>query len=178
MYIPTVRDPEAKRLAALHSLNVMDTPRESPLDRLVFIAAQAFRAPMAAVVLIDEERAWFKARVGFPEQEMSRHLSLCSHAIQSADPFVVEDASADNRFCDNPLVAGAPFIRFYAGVPLVGPGNFRVGMFCVLDRVARAATAAQIRLLVALADNASDLLLARVVEDGSALDWLGYTSDT
>lgn len=175
MHIQNSRDPELNRLAALDSLNVMDTPRESPLDRLVFIAAQAFRAPMAGLVLVDAERSWFKAKVGIAEQQVPRHLSFCHTAIQSAEPMVVEDASADNRFCNNPLVTGSPFIRFYVAAPLLGPGGYRVGTLCVLDRVARAATAAQIRVLVMLAEQASDLLLARVVDNGAAPDWLGYT---
>ena len=177
MYIQPNRHSEADRLAALATLNVLDTPRESPLDRLVFIAAQALRAPMAGLVLVDAERQWFKSRVGISATHFPRHESLCTHAIQSADPMIVEDTAADIRFSDNPLVTGPPFIRFYAGAPLIGPDAFRVGTLCVFDNVARAATASQVRLLVQLAQEAANLLMARLVDESAGPGWPGYTTD-
>ncbi len=167
---------ETHRLVALRALKVLDTPRENPFDRLVFVAAQAFRVPMAAMALVDADRQWFKAQVGLPMQQTPRSQTLGSQAIQSDAPLVVENAPADERFRGDPLVAEAPFIRFYAGAPLVGPGGFRVGSLCVLDRVARSPSTDQVRLLARLAEEASELLMARVVDDGTIRDWLGYAS--
>ena len=161
---PSSSQAEAERRAALHALHVLDTPRERRFDNLVFIAAQVFRAPIAAIVLVDGDRQWCKAQVGLPQHETFGGEELCGQTIRSDAPLVVEDAAADIRFRDNRLVTAPPFIRFYAGAPLHGPGEFRVGTLCVLDRVPRAPTADQVQLLVQLAHEASSLLIGRLAD--------------
>src|SRR4051794_32668002 len=106
---------EVQRLAALRSLNILDTPPEERFDRITKAAAQAFRVPIALVSLGDADRQWFKSKVGIDLTQVERELSFCAHAIHGDDPFVVPDASVDSRFADNPLVLGGPCVRFYAG---------------------------------------------------------------
>ncbi|WP_243288591.1 ATP-binding protein [Geothrix terrae] len=137
MQPPPLPPDEAFRLEVVRSLGLLDTPGEERFDRIARAAARFFRAPVAFVALVDATRLWLKARQGLDQVEAPRDLSFCGHAILAWEPFVVEDARLDARFADNPLVAGPPFIRFYAGMPLRGPGNALVGTLCVIDRAPR-----------------------------------------
>lgn len=154
---------ETERLAALHSYRILDTAPERGFDDLVEVAARLFDTPIALVSLVDEHRQWFKARVGLEEEQTPRELAFCRYTIQGDDPFVVNDAAADERFRDNPLVTSPPNIRFYAGAPLLVQGGHRVGSLCVIDRVAREANREQLELLVRLARLAADLMESRRV---------------
>ncbi|MGH8855439.1 MAG: GAF domain-containing protein, partial [Telluria sp.] len=109
---------EARRLAALAASGLIDSPQEERFNRIVRLAATVTASPIALVSLLTVKRQWFKARVGLGPQETPRAWSFCSHTILQDAPFMVEDASADERFRDNPLVVAEPQIRFYAGVPL------------------------------------------------------------
>jgi GAF domain-containing protein len=153
---------EEARLAALHALGVLDSPEEPAFDAIVMEAAAAIGTPIALVSLIDENRQWFKARVGLEPQETSRSVSFCSHAIESTGPMSVSDATKDARFSDNPLVLGDPHIRFYAGIPLTTRAGWRVGTLCVIDTKPRASlTDDQIATLERLADKTMELMQAR-----------------
>lgn len=123
---------ESQRLAALRELLILDTPPEERFDRIVRFAADEFDVPIALVSLVDAHRQWFKARVGLDVCETGRDAAFCAHAILEPEVMVVEDALADPRFVDNPLVNGAPGIRFYAGAPLQVGGR-HVGTLCVID---------------------------------------------
>ncbi len=138
---------EEERLAAVYRLGLLDTNAEERFDRHVRIAAAAFGAPIALVTLIDRERQWYKAHYGFNFSETSREMGFCSHAILQSEPLVVNDALRDDRFADNPVVIGAPHVRFYAGIPLHAAGGARVGAFCIIDSKPRSLSAAQLRLL-------------------------------
>jgi signal transduction histidine kinase len=92
---------------------------------------------------LDDRRQWFKARVGLETLETSKSISFCSHAIHQSDIFEVENALADHRFFDNPLVSGHPDIRFYAGMPLTTSSGFKLGTLCVIDSVPRHLTPIQ-----------------------------------
>src|ERR1700733_8507276 len=128
-------DFEQRRLAALERLQILDTPPEHEFDDLVLMASQLFRVPIALVSLIDADRQWFKAKVGVEASQTSREISFCTHAIEApTEVFVVEDATRDERFAGNPLVTGDPFIRFYAGAPIVDVGGYPLGTVCVIDR--------------------------------------------
>ncbi|RKH60210.1 GAF domain-containing sensor histidine kinase [Corallococcus aberystwythensis] len=133
---PTPAD-EPRRLQALRSLCLLDTPAHERFDRIVRAASHLFRVPIALVSLIDENRQWFKARQGLDATETPRDVSFCGHAILSPTTFVVPDALKDPRFHDNPLVLGAPFVRFYAGHPLRAPDGSRVGTLCLIDHQPR-----------------------------------------
>jgi GAF domain-containing protein len=124
---------DAERLQALRELLILDTPPEERFDKIARFAAEEFEVPTALVSLVDEQRQWFKARVGFPLCESPRETSFCGHAILQDDLLIIEDALLDPRFADNPLVIAEPFVRFYAGAPLRLPGGAAVGTLCLLD---------------------------------------------
>ncbi|MES2257509.1 MAG: GAF domain-containing protein [Pseudomonadota bacterium] len=126
-------DNEAERLAALYALLILDTPREERFDKIVEFAAAEFDVPIALISLIDSERQWFKSNVGLTACETGRDVSFCGHAIMHAEIMVVPDAADDLRFADNPLVTGAPHIRFYAGAPLLLPNGYALGTLCLID---------------------------------------------
>ena len=128
---------EADRLAALRQYGVLDTTPEASFDDLAALAARICDAPMAAVSLVDAERQWFKAEIGLGVAETPRPASFCAHAMLSDQALVITDAQRDPRFADNPLVTGAPHIRFYAGFPLKTPTGAPLGALCVLDEKAR-----------------------------------------
>ncbi|HEX4905899.1 MAG TPA: GAF domain-containing protein, partial [Acidimicrobiales bacterium] len=133
---------EERRIALLHSLGILDTEPEERFDRITRLASALFDAPIAVVSLVDVNRQWFKSCIGLPVSETDRSVSFCGHALDRLDALVVEDATRDPRFADNPLVVGDPHIRFYAGHPLrieVAQGERRsaVGTLCIIDRVPR-----------------------------------------
>jgi GAF domain-containing protein len=128
---------EEGRSAALRDYRILDTDTEAQFDLIVRQAARSFDTPIALVSLIDENRQWFKAKVGLEMRETPRSMSFCTHAIRNEAVMVVEDARLDDRFADNPLVTGDPNIRFYAGAPLKTSCGRRIGTLCVIDRLAR-----------------------------------------
>ena len=135
---PPVLPGESARLAALHDLGVLETAPDRELDIITRLAADRFDAAIALVSLVDSDRQWFKSRYGLDETETCRRHSFCSHAIESDAIMVVGDAATDPRFADNPLVTGAPHIRFYAGAPLVLANGHRIGTLCIVDPAPRA----------------------------------------
>lgn len=134
---------EPRRLAALAALDVLDTPPEAEIDAITLLAADRFDTAIALVSLVAQGRQWFKSRVGLEACETERAVSFCAHAILSDAVMVVPDARADPRFADNPLVTGAPHIRFYAGAPLVTRDGARIGTLCVIDSAPRAGFSAR-----------------------------------
>lgn len=151
MQTPPLPPDESFRLEVLRSLRVLDTPAEERFDRITRAAAHFFGVPIALVSLVDASRQWFKSRYGLEAAETPRDVSFCGHAILASGPLLVEDALRDERFADNPLVVGPPFVRFYAGVPLRGPGNAPLGTLCVVDRVPRAFSPADAAFLMDMA---------------------------
>lgn len=135
--LPPIPHDEPERLAALHRVGVLDTPPENELDVITRLAADRFDTAIALVSLVDAERQWFKARYGLNASETCRRDSFCAHTICEDGVMVVPDAAADPRFARNPLVTGAPHIRFYAGAPLVLADGHRIGTLCVIDPAPR-----------------------------------------
>jgi GAF domain-containing protein len=109
---------ERQRLALLRALELLDSAPEPAFDTLTRLVSRLLQVPVALVSLVDENRQWFKSRVGLDALETPRDLAFCAHAIHHDAPFVVPDALLDHRFADNPLVTGAPHVRAYAGIPL------------------------------------------------------------
>jgi len=144
---------ESERLAELAAYDVLDTAAEPAFDDIVRVAAEASGCPTALVSLLDEDRQWFKARCGIDVGQTPRDQAFCEHALRADAPLIVADATADVRFRDNPLVTGAPGIRFYAGFPLRTPTGAVLGTLCVLGYEPRpeGLTSAQGRLLEVLA---------------------------
>jgi len=134
---PDIPDDEPSRLTTLHALNVLDTPAEERFDRLTRMANRLFDVPIALVSLVDENRQWFKSCVGLDASETSRSVSFCGHAILGNHIFLIEDATQDPRFADNPLVVGEPHIRFYACCPLRAVNGHKLGTLCIIDRKPR-----------------------------------------
>jgi GAF domain-containing protein len=155
---------DAERLQALHRLLILDTPPEERFDRIVAFAAQEFDTSMAQLTLIDRHRQWAKARVGLSSCEMSRAHSFCGHLVELHDGLIVEDAGADERFRDNPIVTDGLCVRFYAGAPLIVPSGHVVGALCVLDRAPRSFDATDRAILHTLRDLALNELLAGNVD--------------
>ena len=151
---------EEARLAALHGYAILDTGPERSFDRLTRLAAAICETPISLVSLIDERRQWFKSSVGIGAGETSRDIAFCHHAIQKAEIFEVEDATADDRFRHNPLVQSDPNIRFYAGQPLQDPDGYRLGTLCVIDREPRKLTEHQREALRLLAEEVMDQIVA------------------
>jgi len=143
---------EQSRLQALKQYEILDTADEIAFDDLVVLAASICQVPMAYISLIDEDRQWFKARIGVGYRDTDRNLSFCAHAILKPDQMtIVNDMSRDLRFCDNDLVIGKPNIHFYAGVPLVNADGIALGALAVLDKVTRSLSVDQTEMLRALA---------------------------
>lgn len=151
MITADIPDNEDKRLILLKQIGILDTLEEQAYDDLTYLAAQICNTPISLVSLIDSDRQWFKSHHGLEARETSRELAFCAHAILNDDVFVVENADTDPRFSDNPLTVGAPYVKFYAGAPLILENNIRLGTLCVIDNVARTITDEQIKSLQALA---------------------------
>jgi len=153
---------ENVRLEITKSLGLLDTMPEQEFDEIVELASTICGTPMSSFTLIDAERQWFKASVGMSSRETRRDVSFCAHAIQQPGIFVVEDATDDDRFANNPLVTGAPGIRFYAGMPLQTPSGAAIGTLCVIDTVARKMTQAQQNCLTILSRQIETLINLRL----------------
>ncbi|MDP2182773.1 MAG: PAS domain-containing protein [Actinomycetota bacterium] len=179
---------ETLRLGVLHDQAVLDTPPEARFDRITAMAAAHFRVPIALVSLVDTDRQWFKSCIGLEVRETERGWAFCDHAIQlgAHKVLVVEDATLDARFKDNPLVTGPPHIRFYAGATLTTSEGVNLGSLCVIDTEARPVPAdadlAHLRALADLVVDQIDLSRARkeledrhrILDLGERLSGTGY----
>jgi GAF domain-containing protein len=143
---------DLQRLQALRELLILDTPPEERFDRVTAFAAGEFDVPICVISLVDENRQWFKARVGVDVCETPRDVSFCGHALEQSDVLLVEDTRQDERFHDNPLVTGEPHIRFYAGAPLVLASGHVAGTLCIIDTKPRQIDALDLAILGSLRD--------------------------
>ncbi|WP_331350586.1 PAS domain-containing protein [Cellvibrio sp. UBA7671] len=160
---------EKERLAHLYRLDILDTRREQSFDAIAQLAMNLCEVPIAVVSLVDSDRQWFKSCLGLDAMETPRDVAFCAHAIlRPDDVLVVEDATLDPRFSDNSLVLGEPYIRFYAGAPLVTESGNALGTLCVIDYVPRQLSPIQLSSLQLLAGQVMQLLRFR--ESNMALE--------
>jgi PAS domain S-box-containing protein len=153
---------EVDRLIALQNLGVLDSKPEEEFDALVRAASLVCDVPISLISLVDAQRQWFKANIGLTgASETPRDIAFCAHAILEDEIFIVRDATQDHRFFDNPLVAGQPNIRFYAGAPITLSDGNRVGTLCVIDTTPRELDSKQIEILKLFAVSASKALEGR-----------------
>ncbi len=148
---PPLPPDESARLSTLHALAILDTPPEARFDRITRFATRLFDVPIALITLVDAERQWFKSCQGLAVSETPRGISFCGHTILGDHAVVVPDARLDERFADNPLVTGAPHIRFYAGFPISAPNGSRIGTLCIADYRPRQLDQTQLDTLYELA---------------------------
>lgn len=159
---PLLLDEDA-RLAAVRRYDVLDSAPEAQFDKIVALVRTVLRVPIATVTLVDQDRQWFKARLGMPVAQTPRATSFCTHTIQRRDALVVPDALADPRFAHYPLVTGAPFVRSYCGVPLRTPDGYNVGALCAIGTEPRTFSAAEIAILFNFASLVVDELELRQI---------------
>lgn len=160
---------EEARLEALHRYRILDTEAEEVYDNVSRLAAHLCGVPISAVSLVDEDRQWFKARVGIDTQQIPRDLSLCAHAIDGTGVLVVPDTLQDERFADNPFAKPPSGIRFYAGAPLVTPDGYAIGTLCVMDHKPGALSPSQTETLQALSRHVVAQMEMRRAAAGQAL---------
>ncbi len=152
MLAAPIPDNDKERLAALRALLILDTPPEERFDKIAQFTAQEFDVPVVLITMIDEDRQWFKARVGLDICETGRDVSFCAHAILQPDIFLLPDARTDERFADNPLVTGPPHVIFYAGAPLLMPSGYAIGTLCLIDHQPRHLDTTELAILSSLRD--------------------------
>jgi diguanylate cyclase (GGDEF)-like protein/PAS domain S-box-containing protein len=149
---------EEERIKALHALGVLDTPREDRFDRFTRLAVASFGVPISLVSLVDTDRQWFKSCIGLELPGSPRSIAICSHVVALDDMLVVPDTRLDERFAANPLVTGAPGIRFYAGQPVRSLDGQPLGTLCIIDIRPRELDDAGRRMLRDLAQLVQDEL--------------------
>ncbi len=154
---------ESERMNALRATELLDTHSERAFDTLVGAVAKLLDVPVALATLVDDDRQWFKARIGIESIEAATELSQCGQSIMAEGPMVVPDALQDPRLREGALVVGPPHLRFFAGVPLLLPTGEAVGTLCVADTRPRTLSAPQLEALEALATQVMSLVELRVL---------------
>lgn len=128
---------EPERLEALRRYGAFGMLRSTVFDDIARLAAFICRTPISMISLIDSNRQWFLAQNGVDSCETSREVSFCAHALVGTEMLIVEDTHQDARFSRNVMVTGEPFIRFYAGAPLLTTDGYALGTLCVVDYLPR-----------------------------------------
>ena len=181
---------ENERIADLYSLNILDTPAEEQFDRITRISALVFDVPMAVIALVDSERLWFKSTWGYESTEIPRDIAFCGHTIyqqvteqKESRLFEVVDASADQRFYDNPLVTGDLGLRYYLGYILQGSNNKNIGTLALIDKSSKQINDKKKNLLIELGAMTEELLLNKIQNSDRASQrhlnyWVGNFEDT
>jgi GAF domain-containing protein len=149
------------RLRVLARYDILDTPPEQEFDDLAFLAGFICGTPMALITLLDAQRQWFKSRIGIDVSETPIDHSFCMVAASQHELLIIPDAARDERFAHNPMVAGEPGIRFYAGAPLVTDDGVALGSICVIDQTPRTLSEDQQAALFALARQVINQLESR-----------------
>lgn len=158
---------ESRRLSAIRSLNILDTLPEQEYDQITQLVASICDTPIALISLLDEDRQWFKSKVGIDHCELDKQYSFCNLAIQSEDEIMeVSDAREDERFQGNPFLEGEKKIIFYAGVPLRDKDGYALGTLCVIDHQPRTLSQKQKEGLLFLAHQVIKLFEINTINRG------------
>lgn len=153
---------ELSRLEELDSYNILDTLSEQDYDDITSLAATICKTPVSLITFVDKDRQWFKSHYGMSETQTIREYSFCAHALNSPhEPLIVEDSRQDERFADNPMVTGEPYVIFYTGFPLINPNGYPLGTLCVLDHKPRKLLREQLSALQILSKQVVTLLEMR-----------------
>ena len=156
---PTEPADESSRLEALDSCRIVNTPPEESFDRLTALARKLFSVRLALITVVTADRLWVKSSSGEDRlDELPREHSFCTHAVEADEALICEDASADPRFADKPVVCNSPNMRFYAGMPLRPDGQHMVGTLCLLDDQPRSLSEEEVDILTNLTHQAEELL--------------------
>lgn len=164
MKLPPIHPQESARQAAVEQLNLTGPEFEEVFDRLTRMIRYVLGVRAAIFTVVDRERQFFKSRQGLDLRETPRKLAFCAHTILGDDLLVVDDATQDERFNANPMVTGAPRIRFYAGIPVRAPNGLPIGALCALDEYPRQLMPQQRALLMDLRDILEETLLLRLIK--------------
>lgn len=147
MPLPTPPYDEGKRLEALRKLHLLDTPPEERFDRLVNLTQLIFKVPIAYISMVEADRQWFKSVQGLAVTQTPRDISFCQYPILFMKPLIVPNTLEDERFAQNPLVAHAPKVRFYAGAPIILDSGYPVATICIMDIEPRSFSAEDLEIL-------------------------------
>ncbi|APG61377.1 sensor histidine kinase [Christiangramia salexigens] len=160
MIIPDTPVNEKERLQALHELEILDTESEETFDNIVELAASVCNVPVSLITLVDDDRQWFKSKIGTKLCDSERNKAYCSHAILKPHELtVVEDATTDERFSENPLALDSGNrIKFYAGMPILNSDGLPLGTLCVIDEEPRSISSSQRKMLKKLAKQVEVLI--------------------
>ena len=150
-----------ERSAALKSFDILNSPPEPEFDDVVSLIAQICKVPRAAISLIDDDREWLKAEIGFGFKEVPLGRSLCPGIELEPGLTIIPDLRKDARSSRNLLVTGEPQAPFYAGVRLETSEGVPLGTLCVLDDDVRDLDEHQRFALVTLARQVMTLLELR-----------------
>lgn len=151
------------RVAALRSTGLLDSAPDPALDAITALAARVLGVPIVLVSLVDANRQWFLSRQGLAATETPRDIAFCGHVVASGEGLVVPNATADERFADNPLVTGPPHVAFYAGCPVRDADGNVLGTVCAIDNRPREFDPADAEMLRSLAGHVEALLQLRQV---------------
>ncbi len=155
MQIAPIPENEIERLEVVHKMAILDSKPEPRFDALTREAVEKLKVPMSMISILDKDREWFKSCIGLDQKEGDRSVSFCGHALLTKDIFIIEDTLKDERFADNPMVTGFPFIRFYAGIALLeNKTSQAIGVFCVKDTKPRKLSMEETSILIDLAERA------------------------
>ncbi len=162
MQKPPIPSNETQRLELIRQLDVLDTDAEEIYDGIVYIASLICNTPVSMISIVDTNRQWFKSILGSNERQTPRDYSFCAHAILGSEILEIPDSAKDDRFKDNPIVTGPPYVRFYAGAPLELNDGLRVGTLCVIDHKPNKLNEQQLKALHALSLQVTKLLELRL----------------
>lgn len=149
---------EAKRLRELQSLRFSEWDAGAALNVLCDTAARLLETPIAHLSLVDRDEQIFAGKTGLEADRTERAVAFCAHTIMTPEPFIIENAEKDPRFCNNPLVTADPNIRAYLGIPLETAPGLRIGALCAVDRKPRAFTKTDVETLTRLSRIAASML--------------------